>query len=97
MKASSGFKPNVDFNTEHDEHMKMESLHDHTYFQDKSENDPIIVGSFPDIGPDITPPGIDELSYTGLVTIQRAYAAGGEEEGMESEAIPDLNKASKPV
>ena len=61
------------------------------------ENDPVIVGSFPDIGPDITHPGIDELGYTGLVTIQRAYAAGGGEEGMESEAIPDLNEASKPV
>ena len=34
VKASVDFKPNIDFNTEHDEHMKIGSLHDHTYFQD---------------------------------------------------------------
>ena len=80
--------------------MKGGSMHDHTYFQDESEDDPVIVGSFPDIGPDITPPEIDEfhfVSSTGLVTIQKAYAAGGEGEDMESEAIPDLNDASKLV
>ena len=73
------------------------SSHDHTYSQDDSGDDPVIVGPFSDIGLDIKPSGMDKSGYTGLLTIQWAYAAGGEEKDMVPRTIPDLNKASKPA